>query len=118
MGWYENQKARHDARPNLREALAANKAEQATKHADKVEAAVDSGKLLIVAREGEMWKLVSGETVVIRHTARWKLTGLSGAKRVKVKIKGVDSGKRMEVLASQLRPLDDTSPTARMLAAN
>jgi hypothetical protein len=109
MSWYANQKARHESSKerhdpagctvphcnhgvSLREQMANTKTT-----ADRMQ---EKGGAQ--AREGEMWFLPSGESVIIRKTALWKERGVLAAHRVKVKVRGVDSGKKLEVLASQL----------------
>lgn len=89
MGWYEKQKARH-------EAAKANPASLSERFAESFQEKGGD-----YAREGETWALVSGETVVIRSTAQW--TAKSAA-RTKVKVRSI-AGAKLEVLASQLRRL-------------
>lgn len=52
------------------------------------------------AREGEVWKL-GDESVVIRKTAAWTTAAMG--QRTTVKVTAVTSGRKLDVLASQLR---------------
>lgn len=85
MGWYENQKARHEA------------AKGAPSLTEKVTAKYqDSGGDR--AREGEVWTL-AGTPVVIAKTVGWSA---NQAHRTKVKVKPLGARKAVEVLATQL----------------